>query len=1346
MRYSAGFVCLLSRSFASLPRLRRRTAPAGRSWGYGSLLAATLFILGLAPARLLAQANATGTITGQVVDPSGAVIAGAQVTVTDTATKSYRSQPTNSAGNFVFTNVEPGVYDIKVTKSGFRQWLLTNQTVTLGGSLTLNVTLEVGAPTQTVEVTGTPGAELQTLNSTMGTTVNNATLLPLPSLNRDVSSLLNLQPTAAPTFHVEGDITSGSVAGATPEQNTFMLDGGTNTSGLEGDNGYINGFSGNQRGIVPTPIESIEEVTVNTNNMTADFNTSAGAEILAVTKRGTDTWHGSAYDYFQGDWLNANNWDNNFHHTPKPKSHQNRFGFSAGGPMLPPMLGGKTYFYYDYEGERFPRTGPFTRLVPSDLLRQGIIQIRTSQGVQQFNINNAAVCGPTGNSPCDPRGLGMSSVVTQMWNKYMPEPNDFTSGDRLNTFGFRGNLYFPIKNNFMVGRLDHDFSPKWRFMSTYRWYKDYSPTTNEVDIGGLLPGDTKGQPAVASRNITQPRLFVAGLTGTLTPTLTNEFHFTYTRNQWAWLRNGVVPQLPGVPGTIEIAGESTNALIPINVDTQNARRRAWYEHNWDYRDELNWLKGTHFFQFGGDMLHEWWHFNRYDNVVGGLTFLVYEIDNGSLHMDPTWQPRPCGGGVTTGCIDAGNGNELGTWNGYYADLLGIVNHTSVVATRTGADLHLNPLGTPAASYVIVNTPDLYFTDTWHIKPNVTLSYGLNWGVQMPPHDINGMQMDLVDPANNPVTYTSYVSNRVKAAQNGQVYNPTLGFSPVGAIAGGLKYPFNPYYGQFAPRVSLAWSPNSDNWIFGHKATVFRGGFGRFYARDFGINVVSNPVLGDGFLQPVSCTGPSMTGACLGQDKVDPTDAFRLGSNADGLVAPLPALAPTLQSPVQPGVTAPYAVLTDSMDRDFRPASYDRLDFSIQRQLKGNTIVELGYLGTWARHLFQGIDLNAVPWMMKLGGQTFAQAYANLWTQLHAGVAPSAVSAQPWFEAALGGAGSAYCGTASSCTAAVAANEGPNITTENVTTLWSDLDTAFTFGPALISTNQAFWTYADTALGLANYQAFIVQVTKRTSNGLTMNANFTYGHALGTIGLAQTYTLDTPDNVYDLHANWTPQPWDRKFTFNWLGTYELPFGEGHRWGNSNGIVRRLAGGWEVSPVFSFGSGLPLEVFTGGAEMGAGFAENGASAVPVGLNTASLSNSAHFNITVPESSSANPNSVAVNGNGDNGGAGVNMFGNNVINVYNHFRPFVLGIDGRPNGDGQLRGPARWNLDLGITKETKITERVALQIFGQAFNVFNHMQWSAPFLDLQDAPDFGVQGGQYDPIGNYTRVIQLGMRIYF
>ena len=120
-----------------------------------------------------------------------------------------------------------------------------------------------------------------------------------------------------------------------------------------------------------------------------------------------------------------------------------------------------------------------------------------------------------------------------------------------------------------------------------------NPDTHQVDIGGLLKGDTKGQPAAASATPVNPRYFVTGLTAILTPDVTNEFHFSYTRNQWQWLRPGAVPQISGISGAVGIGGENINALIPMNIDTQNARPRLWNGHDYSYRDTLSWLKGTH---------------------------------------------------------------------------------------------------------------------------------------------------------------------------------------------------------------------------------------------------------------------------------------------------------------------------------------------------------------------------------------------------------------------------------------------------------------------------------------------------------------------------------------------------------------------------------------------------------------------------------------------------------------------------------------------------------------------------------------------------------------------------------
>ena len=165
-------------------------------------------------------------------------------------------------------------------------------------------------------------------------------------------------------------------------------------------------------------------------------------------------------------------------------------------------------------------------------------------------------------------------------------------------------------------------------------------------------------------------------------------------------------------------------------------------------------------------------------------------------------------------------------------------------------------------------------------------------------------------------------------------------------------------------------------------------------------------------------------------------------------------------------------------------------------------------------------------------------------------------------------------------------------TQAVTNLWSDLDTSWNFGPALTSTTQCFYCYAYTSDGYSNYQAMVVTLQKRYSAGLTVNANFTYSHALGIVSTGQSYTLDNASNAFNLYSDYGPEFFDRKFTFNLLSTYQLPFGKGKRWGNNaNPVLSRIISGWTISPVFTYGTGLPLTITTGsGQEQGQAFDAN------------------------------------------------------------------------------------------------------------------------------------------------------------
>ncbi len=1353
-------------------------------------------MVGLAPQLLWGQAATVGTVVGTVTDQSGAVVPGATVTLTDTSTKSTYGQPTNGAGRFIFSDIKPGTYDVTVTAKGFRKLTVASQQVLVGESLSLPLVLEVGAATQTVEVTAVPGAELQTLNSTVGTTLSGDIMLSLPNQNRDATSLLVFQPMTAPTFGgAEGNTTGGQVAGAISDQNTFTLDGGNASDDLAGDNGYVSGNRGyvGPQAAIPTPVESIEEFKVATNNQTADFSTSSGGQVMLVTKRGTNTFHGSVYDYFQANWLDARGWDLNStygENVPTVKQHQNRFGGAIGGPILPSKWGGKTYFYGNYEGRRYPyANGRYERDVPSALYRDGVVQEPNSNGVwQQYPLETSTACGSAGNMPCDPSAFGggapLNPTISTLWSKYMPLPNDCPgAGDHYNTCGYYAALKLPIRDDFMVARMDHDFGAKWRAYASFRWFSLKDPTTDQVDIGGYAPGDTLGVPASLSNDPGNPRYYVVGLTGTLTPSVTNEFHVNMLRNDWNWQRYGVPVGQLGITGGMEIGGETGDSLDPIDMQTQQARNRLWDGQDWTWSDTVSWLKGNHYLQVGGQFAHFYDIHERDDEVVAALTQMVYQIGNGNsdLLWNTNLYPQLCGatGASATACMDS---SAIGAYEGNAAQLMGIVDQSEQVFVRGGSNFALTGAST-LEDHSIIDSYSLFFTDSWKIRPNLTLNYGLEWGTQMPPYEKNGVQDILTDSLGQSMTFNSLISGVENAALQGNVYNPVWGFTPILGMNNHEKYPFNPFYGGFSPRVSLAYSPKGSrigfiNKLIGDKKTVFRGGYVRIYDRNNSVDLVLTPLLGYGFGQPLRGIGAASNGSLSGNtDSVTIANAWRVGT--DGNTAPFPVATPTLPVPVEPGVNAPGATSESSLDAAMRPGVDDQIDFTVQRELPGGLIVEAGWNSRFAKHFSMDEDTDAVPPMMTLGGQTFAQAYYNLYRAdqgaLLSGTVPT-VAAQPFFETILGGATSPFCTGYANCTSAVEANEGfggtGNITSYQPWAMFSDFDTN-AYG---IGTTPSLWNFAgcdgcqilptsvghygynnnQVANGLANYQALFVTVQKRTGHGLVVSANYTYSHTLNTFGLNQEYTDYSVPYIWNLHANYDPAPFDRTQVLNILANYQLPFGRGKYFATKNPVLDRIIGGWTFSPVWSWGTGIPIETQTSyGGEYGGNentAEDDGEIAL---VNTGSFGHSANINSHIT-STTANYvgysyGSLVGYSNDpypDCGGQvcspdtyGVNLFKNPAA-VFNSFRPTLLGLDTTTNLSGPYYGQHRWNLDFTFAKETHIKEKWNVTFYAQFLNALNHMEYGDPTLAYLNPGGWGALGGQY----NSPRVVELGLRLYF
>jgi len=261
-----------------------------------SALFLTLVICLLGAVSAWAQSASSGTVSGAITDPSGAVVAGATVTLTDTATNTSRTAASNATGRYFFADVTPSTYSVSVSKAGFSTVKADNQVVQVGLGLTVNLALQVGGANVVVEVSAV-GNELQTMNATVGNTISSVTIDNLPSLGRDVSTFVELQPGVGP---------DGAVAGAVLDQNYFSLDGGNNSNDMDGSmNVYTNSYAGDPTGgvatqnslgagvggptgVIPTPQDSVEEFKVNTAGQTADFNSSAGAEVKIVTKL---AWH-----------------------------------------------------------------------------------------------------------------------------------------------------------------------------------------------------------------------------------------------------------------------------------------------------------------------------------------------------------------------------------------------------------------------------------------------------------------------------------------------------------------------------------------------------------------------------------------------------------------------------------------------------------------------------------------------------------------------------------------------------------------------------------------------------------------------------------------------------------------------------------------------------------------------------------------------------------------------------------------------------------------------------------------------------------------------------------------------
>jgi hypothetical protein len=674
----------------------------------------------------------------------------------------------------------------------------------------------------------------------------------------------------------------------------------------------------------------------------------------------------------------------------------------------------------------------------------------------------------------------------------------------------------------------------------------------------------------------------------------------------------------------------------------------------------------------------------------------------------------------------------------YGSLLGLLDRSSQIGVRDG-DFKGQPLGSPLIDHVTTHSFESYFQDIWKIKPSITLTYGLSYGVQFAPTERDGKQvLEVFTASGQPIqNMAAYFQQRHAALTSGGFFasgltaatDSTFGFSPIRHIPGRSSSATTSWR-DFGPRVAVAWQVPFNNRVFGNKQTVIRGGYSILWNRTNAVQEALTPLLGDGLASALTCSGPTFNGtttATCSNGKVNATNGFRLG--VDGNTVPIPPITDA-PIPLVPG--SPFGLSRASIqDPNIRLPYSHNITFDVQRAFPHNWLIDVGYIGRIYKNLWQNVDINAADPFAKTpactagapgcnvptSGQTLAAAYNAIFN--------GSAAAQPFFENAPYGC--------LGCTAAIAAADGgdPSLSTFMLFNYDS-------IAPRPLDPLQGVVNNITTDGGRSYYHGMFVSARKSLSQGLDLNVNYTWSHSYGTSGqnfVGQQYTFYSPPSSFDLNSGFGSNNGDRRHVINASWYYLLPFGKGRHFATSNSILDRIVGGWYSAGIWSWATGRPVCI---GADGDYGAIDGFTCAV--GFVNGVGRHDGVFGAT--------RTSIAGNGNPAlrPGASGINLFADPAA-VFNALGTPLPGVNGRPGAEN-LNEPRAWNVDLSIGKNVYASERYKVVVSADFFNAFNHpllgtnATAGSVSLDLGDPRGFGVITGA----DNSARSIQFGLRFEF
>ncbi len=1296
-------------------------------------LGAVLFSLGVG---LFGQSS-TSSLRGTVSDQQGAVVVGATVTLANPATGFSQSTKTDGAGVYQFLQIPPGTYSLTVNMAGFATLKMENVQLLVNLPATASVTMRPKTEIATIEVQSA-SVQVNTQDATLGNAFGTSQIAALPFEGRDPTQILSLQPGVTfvgTNVDQNQDSRGGSVNGARSDQTNITLDG-------IDDNDQVKGYA--FEGALRSTLDSLQEFRVTTSSANADEGRSSGAQVSLVTKSGTNAFHGTAYEYNRNNVGYANDWFNKQAEIQSGLPNvpgqliRNTFGATFGGPIRKDRV----FFFLAYEGQRTRENTQVTRTVPSDSLRQGVMQYLycptgqscppTADSVQTLTLTDlaemdtqAVVNGTCATAPVPTPlgpGCGPNANVMALFQQYPHSNSTTAAGDGLNFVGYTF------------------AAPTPGVLNTYIAKFDFNVTQNHhVFVRGGMQGDSNGfgpqfpgEPQSQVATNTSKGLIVA-YTATLRPTLINNFRYGFIRQGTGSIGQIAQPYVlfgngPDSPFALT---NTTQVSVPV--------------HN--LVDDLAWVKGKHTFGFGGNLRII--TNNRSSNENSFSYARIYD-----LWIAPIGKIAGSNGSLDPEAFGFPAVDQMSFQTGYDFPVMALTglldsSYSNYNITKQGT---AQQPGTPAVRHFLAHEFETYVQDSWRATPQLTLTYGVRYTLLQPPYETTGTQ---VAPS---ISMDGFFKSRAAAMLAGQTYNPLVTFDLSGQANG--RQPYWAWdYGNVAPRLAFAWSPKAEGGfakrLFGGwgKSSV-RGGYGIYYDH-FGQGIVDSFDRRGSFGLTTSIQNP------IGQFSVDNSPRFTGLYNIPQILI---QNAPSGGFPQTPPVGLPLgATIYWGLDDKLKTPYSHVFDLSFSREFPNNFVLDIAYIGRLGRRLLQEEDL-AMPLDIRdpQSGIDYFSAATLLTKAGEQGANIQELGPIPFWENVFpGAAGTPLDNTDLGCAQGASSFTGSPTATQAMYALYScflhnetaALITTDVPGQATLNlpnavlgpggcfpscatlggkvTPYAFFNPQFTSLyawrntGSSSYHGLQATLRRGMTHGLQWDFNYTFSKSIDMGSNAERINqFDAFYQADQVINSWSPgqlravSDFDTTHQFNTNWVYELPFGRGKRFAaTSNGWQNAIVGGWQFSGLARWTSGFPttIETFT---------------SFPTNWEL--------------------PSAAVLKGAKPKTGAFIDQNGNpnlfkDPTTAQGDFRFSYPGESGQRN---ELRGPGYFGIDSGLSKMWPITESQNVKFSWEVFNVTNSVRFDVAALpqgngQLENPP--GVFGG-YNSTLTKPRVMQFALRYSF